>query len=54
MECPDRSMSNPGDPQSLTKRQIAWWRENIKSFSEARRAVQNAGVEPGAIPCHAA
>lgn len=52
-------------PQALTERQIAWCRENIKSFSEAWQAVQNAdahrlevyrklGVEPHAVSRHAA
>jgi len=51
-------------PQILTERQITWCRANIKSFSDAWRAVQNAGehrlkvyerlgIEPGKIPRHA-
>lgn len=47
----------------LTDRQVAWCRENIKSFSEAWRNVQKAdehrlevykklGVKPGAVPTH--
>ena len=53
-------MSQPRKPQSLTERQITWCRKNIKSFSAAWQAAQNAdehrlkvyeklGVKPGAI-----
>ena len=53
-------MSEPFTPYILTERQIAWCRQNIKSFSEAWQNAQKAdahrleiykklGVEPGAV-----
>src|SRR5215469_2832512 len=58
-------MRNPRKSPALTERQIAWCRENIKSFAEAWKTVQKAaahrrkvyqdlGAEPDALPCHAA
>jgi len=54
-------MSDLLAPHILTERQIAWCRQNIKSFSEAWQNVQNAdahrlevykklGIKPGALP----
>jgi len=59
------AMAEDLKPQILTERQIAWCRKNIKSFSDAWRAVQNAdehrlkvyeklGIDPGGLPRHAA
>lgn len=53
-------MTDVAKPQALTERQIAWCKQNIKSFSEAWRAAQKAdaqrlkayhklGVEPGRV-----
>jgi len=53
-------MSDLLTPHILTDRQLAWCRENIRSFSEAWQNVQNAdahrlevykklGVTPGAV-----
>ena len=53
-------MSDLHTAQILTDRQIAWCRQNIKSFSEAWQNVQKAdahrlevykklGLEPGAV-----
>jgi hypothetical protein len=55
------AMSDLFIPHVLTDRQIAWCRQNIKSFSEAWQNAQKAdahrlevykklGVEPGALP----
>ena len=54
-------MDELAKPITLTDRQIAWCRQNIKSFSDAWRNVQKAdaqrlkayerlGVEPGLTP----